>query len=303
MLAVAVLMCVSVFTAPLEYNARRVPGNTRTREGCLRSNVAKTTYCIGGCLSGAAQGGKLPCMGGDRIITTVHATSSLAPQQWDDIWILTQEFFDVQRDYAEAELRKRKAIALFRMNNALLGMVSIDTFPAAFRGRTVTVISTADVLLRENWRGRNLLQKLGWRTFLAARLRNPLRPIYWFFDTFSYKSYLLLPRNFRSFWPRYDQPTPEAQASLMDELARQIHGPAWRPARGIVVRSGQKRMRETAAPLILAHDSDPHLEYFARANPGHAEGDRLVCLCPLNLPNWLSLARNALRRLRQRGIH
>jgi hypothetical protein len=242
-------------------------------------------------------------MGGDRITTTVFATGSLTPAQWDDIWILTQEFFAVERDYAEAELRKRQNIALFHMNDALLGMASIDTFPAGFRGRTVTVISTAHVLLRENWRGRNLLQKLGWRTFLAARLRHPLRPIYWFFDTFSYKSYLLLPRNFRTFWPRFDQPTPEPQVALMDQLATRSYGPAWRPGRGIVARSGQKRMRETAAPLILARDSDAHLAYFARVNPGHAEGDMLVCLCPLSLPNWLSLARKALQRLRRRQTH
>ena len=93
---------------------------------------------------------------------------------------------------------------MFRMNGALLGMAAIDIYPAEFRGRKIVVISTAHVLIRENWRGRNLVQKLGLRTFLAARLRYPLRPIYWFFDTFSYKSYLLLPRNFRTFWPRRD---------------------------------------------------------------------------------------------------
>lgn len=37
------------------------------------------------------------------------------------------------------------------------------------------------------------------------------------------------------------------------------------------------------------------------ANPGHAEGDMLACLCPLTLRNWLSLATKALlRRRRQR---
>jgi hypothetical protein len=182
-------------------------------------------------------------------------------------------------------------------------MASIDIFPAEFRGREITVICTGHVLLRENWRGRNLLQRLGWKTFLAERLRHPLRPIYWFFDTFSYKSYLLLPRNFRDFWPRYDRPLPDAQAALMDQLATRMYGPAWRPSLGIAVRSGQKRMRETAAPLILARDSDPNLEFFARTNPGHAEGDMLVCLCPLSLRNWLRLARNALRRLRRRRTH
>ncbi len=239
----------------------------------------------------------------DRIITSVHDTVALTAAQWEEIWVLTQEFFDVERHYAETELRKRQRVALFHMNGALLGMVALDVYRAGFRGRPLVVISTTHVLLRENWRGRNLLQRLGWRTFLSARLRHPLLPIYWFFDTFSYKSYLLLPRNFRHFWPRHDQPTPEPRAALIDQLATHTYGAAWRPARGIVVRSGQKRMRETAAPLVLARDSDPNLEFFGRANPGHAEGDMLVCLCPLTLSNWLALARNAFRRLRRRRAH
>lgn len=242
-------------------------------------------------------------MQADQISTTVLATAALTPAQWNDIWVLTQEFYEVERGYAEAELRRRQSIALFRMNDALLGMAAIDVLTLPFRKRRVVAITTSHVLLRENWRGRNLLQRLGWRTFLATRLRHPLTPIYWFFDTSSYKSYMLLPRNFRWFWPRHDQPTPKDQAALMDALATHLYGPAWRPALGIVARSGQKRLRETAAPLILAHDSDPNLEFFARANPGHAEGDMLTCLCPLTLANWFTLARLAFRRFRRRGIH
>jgi hypothetical protein len=233
------------------------------------------------------------------IVTRVVETAKLTPRDWDEIWVLTSEFYDVEREYAEAELRRRQSIAMFRMGDALLGMAAIDLYPSQFRGRKILVISTAHVLIREHWRGRNLVQKLGVRTYLAARLRHPLRPIYWFYDTFSYKSYLLLPRNFRTFWPRYDAPTPEPQAGLIDQLATETYGPAWRPARGVAVRSGQKRMRPTAAPLILDSDTDPNLTFFARANPGHAEGDMLVCLCPLTASNWLSLARKAFQRLRR----
>ena len=239
----------------------------------------------------------------DRIETLVYDTSALIPAQWDEIWTLTSEFYDVERDYSEAELRKRQSIALFRMNGALLGMAAIDVYEHEFQGRELIAIATSNVLIRENWRGRNLVQKLGFRTFLAARMRHPLLPIYWFFDSFSYKSYLLLPRNFRTWWPRYDAPTPAPVSALIDDLATRTYGPAWRPARGIVVRSGQKRMRSTAAPLELTADSDPHLRYFATANPGHAEGDMLVCLCPLTPANWISLARRALMRVRRRGTH
>ncbi|HEY6124422.1 MAG TPA: hypothetical protein VIV63_07205, partial [Steroidobacteraceae bacterium] len=122
------------------------------------------------------------------------------------------------------------------------------------------------------------------------------------FDTFSYKSYLLLPRNFREFWPRHDVPTPEPRAALINQLATETYGQDWNPERGVVVRSGQKRMRATAAPLVLGPGADPALEFFSRANPGHADGDMLVCLCPLTLSNWISVGRKALERLHRPGM-
>ena len=235
-----------------------------------------------------------------RIVTRVSRSAQLTLRDWEDIWVLTSEFYDVEREYSQSELRRRQSIAMFRMDDTLLGMAAIDTYATTFRGRDIVVLHTSHLLIREHWRGRNLVQKLGARTFLAARLRYPLRPIYWFYDALSYKSYLLLPRNFRTFWPRHDQPTPEPQAALIDQLATQAYGPAWRPARGVLVRSGRRRLRPTASPLILDSDSDPALIFFAGANPGHDSGDTLVCLCPLTVSNWFSVARKAFERLRRR---
>jgi hypothetical protein len=158
------------------------------------------------------------------------------------------------------------------------------------------VIFTSHVLLREAHRGSNLIQKLGLRVFLEARLRYPLRPIYWFFDTFSYKSYLLLSRNMREYWPRHDRPTPDWERALMAHLAGRMYGPNWRPGRGIVVRSGRKRLRPDTAPLGSDLSATPDLAFYRRANPGHAEGDMLVCLCPLSAANWAAVAWRALRR-------
>lgn len=240
-----------------------------------------------------------PMAAADRINMQVLPTGELTRTLWDEIWSLTAEFYEVEREYAESELRKRQQVALFRVAGRLQGMVSLDVYPATFGGRRIAVISTTYTLIRESWRGRNLLQKLGLRTFLATRLRHPFRPIYWFFDTFSYKSYLLLPRNLEDYWPRHDRPTPADATALIDQLAVATYGPAWRPARGVAVRSGRKRMRATAAPLDHGGDPSPDVAFFVRANPGHAEGDVLVCLCPLTLRNWYSIASKALRRLKR----
>jgi hypothetical protein len=156
------------------------------------------------------------------------------------------------------------------------------------------------VLLLEPYRGQNILQKLGAASFLKMRLRHPLLPIYWFYDTFSYKSYLLMPRNFTTYWPRRDLPTPEFVSAFMDQLASRMYGASWQPERGIAVRSGQKRLRPGAAPLEATALDDPDLAFYTRMNPGHAEGDMLVCLAPLTLGNWLALVRKAFARLRRR---
>jgi hypothetical protein len=226
----------------------------------------------------------------------VCSTPQIAPRVWDEIWALTRAYYDTDRGYAEGRLKEHQRIALFRARGeqGLIGMASMDVYPLTFRGRRLAVIFTSHVLLREQHRGRNLIQRLGLRTFLEARLRYPLRPIYWFFDTFSCKSYLLLSRNLREYWPRHDRPTPQWERALMDQLAAQAYGAAWLPQRGVVARSGKKRLRPETAPLGNA--GGPDLEFFARANPGHAEGDMLACLCPLTAGNWLSVGLRALRR-------
>jgi hypothetical protein len=234
---------------------------------------------------------------------TIHvsATNAITPQTWNEIWQLTQSFYDTERSYAEGKLREHQRTALFRSrgDRALVGMASLDVYPVEFQGRRLVVIYTSHVLIQEQHRGQNLIQRLGLQTFLGARVRYPVRPIYWFFDTFSYKSYLLLPRNFRDFWPRYDRHTPEWEHALMNHLASQTYGSAWRPAQGIVVRSGRKRLRPETAPLEANVPSAPELEFFARANPGHAGGDMLVCLCPLSVANWLTVGVRALERARR----
>jgi hypothetical protein len=225
-------------------------------------------------------------------------TGSIAPSSWDEIWELTRTFYDAERAYVEQRLREHQRIVLFRSRGerALVGMASLDVYPVSFRGRKLAVIYTSHVLLEERYRGHNLIQRVGFRTFLEARLRFPLRPLYWFFDTFSYKSYLLLPRNFRDFWPRFDRRTPEWEAGLMDHLAARTSGAAWQPAAGIVARSGQKRLRPETAPLRPALAGAPDIEFFARTNPEHAEGDMLVCLCPLTAANWVNVGLRALKR-------
>jgi hypothetical protein len=235
-------------------------------------------------------------------LATIEVLGTADPAiDWDEIWGLIQRFYLAERDYVEQLIRHHGWIALFRAagDRRLVGITALDVYPTEFEGRKLAVIFTSHVMLDEAFRGHNLLQRLGWRTFLRTRLRYPLHAIYWFFDSFSYKSYLLLPRNFRDFWPRRETQIPAWESGLMNQLAIQMYREAWQPALGIVRRTGHKRLRPETAPLQAEYDRDPDLAFYARANPGHAEGDMLVCLCPLTVANLVTLGVRARRRARR----
>jgi hypothetical protein len=232
----------------------------------------------------------------------VLPTAGQPPALWDEIWAVIQRFYDAERDYVEELLKHHGSIALFRSarDARLVGLAALDVYPTKYEGRKVAVIFTSHVMLDEAYRGHNLLQRLGWRTFRRTKARYPFHRIYWFFDSFGYKSYLLLPRNFREFWPRRERPTPAWERGLMNHLALQMYREAWQPELGIVRRTRHKRLRPETAPLQSDYGLEPDLSFYAEANPGHAEGDMLVCLCPLSLTNLLMLGLRAGRRARRR---
>ena len=226
-------------------------------------------------------------------------SDSLTVAQLDDVWDLTNRYIDTVRPVFEDTLRELPELALFRTADGMLvGTTSIDVYDVAHGGRSSMVIYTSSVVVDERYRRHNFLAKLGLRLYLRTKLRHPFRRVEWLFDTFSYKSYLLLARNFVEFWPRRDRPTPVSVAVWIDTLARARYGNEWQPERGIVVRSGTKRLKASTAPIDDGLLADPDIRFFDAVNPGHREGDVLVCWCPLTLANWLGVAKGALRRIR-----
>lgn len=237
-----------------------------------------------------------------EVTSEVFSTAALRPSVWNEIWTLTTAFFDTDRAYAESKLKEHELVALFRTKSdgTLIGMASMDVYPVVFEGRRLAIIYTVHVLLYEEYRGHNLIQKLGLRMFLKTRFRFPFRSIYWFFDTYSFKGYLLLPRNFLKFWPNPKRDTPKRELALMDHLASRTYGSAWRPEYGIVSRSEKKQMKSDPDRLNLNIPVTPELKFFSQANPGHVEGDMLVCLCPLTITNWISVGVRAFQRMWRR---
>jgi hypothetical protein len=227
-------------------------------------------------------------------------TASLGPQDWERIWAFACRYTEASRELFEQSLRRREHLCSAVDGAELVGIAAVDTAAVRFEDRTVVRIFTSNTLIAESHRGRNLIQRWALGELVRARLRHPLSAIYWFFDTFSYRSYLLLCRNFHDYWPRRDTPTPPALLRLMDAFATPLYGDAWDVARGLV-RANGKRLKEFVSPIDDRARANPDVQFFEARNPGHADGEMLVCLAPLHARNCALIAGRALARAARRS--
>lgn len=227
--------------------------------------------------------------------------ADLSPRDWDRVWSFASRYTDTTREQLERSIRSKQHLASALAGDELVGMATIDVAAIPFEGATVVRIYTANTLVAESHRGRNLIQRWALAALVRARARYPLAPIFWFFDTFSYRSYLLLSRNFAEYWPRRDVPTPPRVLRLIDAIATPLYGDTWNRERGVVLGHRGKRLKTFVAPIDAATRANPDVRYFEQRNPGHVDGDMLVCMAPLNLANCSRIAlRSAARAFRPR---
>jgi len=228
--------------------------------------------------------------------------SSMSATDRDALWTVYASFFDTDR--AAFDLAVGRADEVLRYHDPaggrLCGMGLLSAYSERHQGRAFRVLWTSAVCLEPAYRGLNAIHRAGLFRLALERIRHPFSNVYWCFDTFSYKSYLLLPRNLAEYWPRRDQPTPAWESGVLEVLARRHGREAWNPTSGIIRAQG-RRLRPGVAD-VPPHDADPDIRYFLDRNPGHAAGERLPCLCPLNARNVAAIAWTAIRRIFRRAF-
>jgi hypothetical protein len=108
---------------------------------------------------------------------------------------------------------------------------------------------------------------------------------YWFLICSGYKTWRYLPVFFRHYFPNPHAPTPLAIQQTLDALALRKFGRQYDPISGVVRLERASPLRSGVADITEQRLRDPMVAFFARMNPGHAQGDELACLAEISRSN------------------
>ncbi|MDA8016741.1 MAG: hypothetical protein MPN21_04760 [Thermoanaerobaculia bacterium] len=158
---------------------------------------------------------------------------------------------------------------------------------------TVDVLSSGDTLVAPDaWSSSNLAP--AWITAVRSLARD--RRLLWLLIVSGWRTYRFLPIFWRRFAPRWDRRTPDDMLRTLRQLGRELYGGGFEPATGIVRLAEPQRLRGELAGIPEARRTNPHVEFFARANPGHGAGDELVCLTEICDDNLTPAGRRMVAR-------
>jgi hypothetical protein len=189
---------------------------------------------------------------------------------------------DFRRDLAEKD-----QVVLLRdeANDALQGFSTLATYTTTVQGREVGVVYSGDTIIRPAFWGTPALPSVWIKRVLALAATMP-QPVYWLLISSGYKSYRFLPVFYREFYPRFDCPTPADLQSVMNTLACERFGDQYNPVTGIVrFANGGTPLRAGVADVNEERQRNTHVRFFLERNPGHAQGDELVCLTQIAWEN------------------
>jgi hypothetical protein len=136
----------------------------------------------------------------------------------------------------------------------------------------------------------------GWIALVnQLRASMPAGPCHWLLLTSGFRTYRFLPVFWREFWPRHDAPTPPAAQRLLAHVARERFGAGFDERAGVVRLPHPQRLCTTLREVPAGRTTDPHIAFFLAQNPGHADGDELVCLTELGPENLTSAGERMIR--------
>lgn len=220
------------------------------------------------------------------------ARAALTSRQRAEMFALLQSHFNgVTRSQFERDLAEKNWVIELRRDERLVGFTTLRVTTSSFEGSPILVIYSGDTIVAPEAWGTPALARAWIAGVNHLRGEFPERRCFWLLLTSGFRTYRFLPVFWRNFFPHYAQPTPAPMQALLTQLARAGYRGQFDPATGLVRFAAPQQLRGSLAAVPPGREIDPHVAYFLKRNPGHGEGDELVCLAEISAENLTAAGR------------
>jgi hypothetical protein len=179
--------------------------------------------------------------------------------------------------------------------NKIQGFSTLAFYESFVKGSPVGVVFSGDTIIHPDYRNSFEMPRTWIKIVFEVGTRLP-EPLYWLLISSGYKTYRFLQLFFKEYYPSYDLETPADIQEVINILATERFGTDYCPESGIVRFSvGSTPLKSGVAEITDARMKDPHVAFFVDKNPGHINGDELVCLTHIHHDNFTAAAKRLLR--------
>jgi hypothetical protein len=221
----------------------------------------------------------------------VPRSELLSTQKAAMLELLMRHFTGVTPEQFARDLAEKNLALLLERNETLVGFSTLLAYTTSFEGMPVNIIYSGDTIVTPEAWGTTALPRAWVAGVEALRAQLPPGKCFWLLLTSGFRTYRFLPVFWREFFPRFDAATPPATQRLLDHLARERFGQQFLRAAGIVRFHFPQELHCGLNEVPAGRERDPHISFFISRNPGHANGDELVCLTELCAENLTTAGR------------
>ncbi len=225
-------------------------------------------------------------------------TDELSANDIRSMFRVFQENFDgATQEIFERDLNNKNWAILLRDGETkeLEGFSTLALYETEFNGKPISVVYSGDTIIRREYWGTPELPK-SWIHTVLEKSTNMVQPLYWLLISSGYKTYRFLTVFYKEFYPRHNKPTPPEMQAIMEHLASHRFGSDYHCEEGVVrFKNGATPLRDGIAEVTEERLHDPNVAFYISKNPGHVNGDELVCITQIHPDNFTPAGRRMAR--------
>jgi hypothetical protein len=224
------------------------------------------------------------------------ALSLLSTADKASMYTLFQHYYSgIDQQHFFDDLNAKHWVILLRdASENIQGFSSLAISEHQIAGQTVRSIFSGDTIIHHQFWGEQTLL-VTWCKFAGTiKAQQPETPLYWFLIVKGHRTYRYLRVFTKHFYPVHSTPTPAHIKLMMKQMSEERYGSDYHPDSGLIqFKTTHGYLKQQWSGINQQAIQKTDIKFFLEKNPGHHQGDELVCLAELSESNLRRFALKA----------